>query len=78
LGGYGVYMVGLVYKYKGTPYVSYIRFAATCSVAIMGPMGIFLLRTIGGGNLPLDASIAFSASIVISLGIFFWVYKHKT
>jgi len=68
IGCYGAYMVRLVNKYKGKPKVSYIRFMATCSVAVIGPLGIYILRTVlgGGGDLPLSVSLVFSASIILS------------
>ena len=79
VGVYGVYVVVFVYKYKGTPKAGMVRILGVSSGAIVVSVAQYLLQYVfwDGTDLDLDASIAFTTSIVVSLAIFFWINRNK-
>ena len=76
---YGVFAVRLVYKYKNKPQVSYVRLFSTSSSALLAVLGLYVLRHVlgDGSDLPLNVSIAFTASIIIGLIVFFYINKNE-
>ena len=79
IGIYGVYAVVLVYKYKGTSRATLARILGVSSVAIVAAGGHYLLKISLGAakETELVDSIAFAASIIISMIIFFWINRKK-
>ncbi len=79
VGVYGVYAVVFVYKYKGTPKATMVRILGVSSVAVVVSVGLYLLQHVfwDGTELSFEVSVAFSASLIVSLVIFFSINKNK-
>jgi len=78
VAAYTVYAVVFVYKYKGTPKAGMARILGVSSVAVVASFGVYLLRYIfADGAEPLSASVAFGISGIISMVIFFWIFRKK-
>ena len=76
---FGVFAVKTVYKYKDTNKVGVARFLGTISSALVAVIGLYLLRHVfwDSTDLPLNVSLAFTASIILGLIIFFWLYRNE-
>ena len=79
VGIYVVYAVVFVYKYKGTSKASMVRGLGVSSGAVVASFGSFLIKYFFGNRTELDlgASIAFGASAIISMVVFFWINRKK-
>lgn len=77
IGLYGALMVKIVHQHKNDNSIVYIRLLAACSVAIIGPITIYILKYINGldSDLPLTVAIPFSVSTIIMFGVIFRRYN---
>lgn len=77
IGMYAVYTVVFIYKFKGKPKAAMVRVLGVSSVAIVASIGNYFVTHVltTKEELDLPVSIAFTASGLVSLIIFFWIKR---